>query len=250
MTNFREVRTRNVFWAAAWLFCATFIPGVAYWIATHANVPKCLYGDPACSLTLSTYLLCFLTLAAFLAAYRAARYAQQAIEIEREVTMALEQCKPFVVSDQPRRRRAITSEHSAYRTEELFMSSIDDGFQRSRPADFSRQGYIYIEFDCMSVGRSPIVNGEVKVNSRSPSGSKKDVGISVGSIPTDKFIHLKLWVNSSLEGFRFRWLQGNVSHKKGRRFEFYTREEYFDVPFVSQREAIPDEPTAPDPISL
>jgi len=248
MSEPQEVRTRNVFWAAAWLFCAIFIPGVAYWIATRANVSKCLYGDPACSLTLATYLLSFLTLAAFLAAYRAARYAQQAIEIEREVTMALEQCTPFVLSEQA--SQANVSEHSAYRTEELFMSSIDGGFQRVRPVDFSRLGYIYIEFDCMSVGRSPIVNGEVKVKSRSPSGNVKDVEISVGSIPTDKFIHLKLWVNSSLEGFRFSWLQGKVSHKKGRRFEFFSREDYFDVPFVSQREEVPAEPTAPDPISL
>ncbi len=240
-----EIRTRNIAWAALGLFIAVAGPGVWYWISTQAHFARCVYGDPTCSLTVSTYLLCVLTLGAFLAAYRAARYAQQAIEIEREVVVAIENCSTLRASLTPGGDDGTTSHHNPHRTEERYMKTVNNGFLRDRPDNYSRDQYGMVEFDCMSVGRSPVVNGSIQVKCKAPNGNENDRTISIGSIPTDEFIHLRLWLDNRLRDVEFTWIERSVRHKDGVVIEFHARHKDFALPVPFS--ALPEPAPAPAP---
>jgi hypothetical protein len=241
VNNQPEVRTRHLGTAALWLFLACIGPGVWYWVATGAHFGKCVYGDPVCSLTVSTYLLCTLTLGAFLAAYRAARYAHQAIQIERQVVIAIEECSSIAnVAPGPQGEQ---NRHNAHRTEERYMKSITGGFRRIRPDNYSREQYGMVEFDCMSVGRSPVVNGELCVTCKAKDGTEDRKVITIGSIPTDEFVHLRIWIDRDLSDVEFRWIPHRVKHKGGLDVEFHARSETFAVPVVTP--APPEGPQRP-----
>jgi len=180
-----------------------------------------------CSLTVSTYLLSLLSIGAFLAAYRAARYAKEALAMEREVVLSLNACdaiqrdkkaaqqNPKRGKDRDRLKYLIPMKHEPHRCEERYLRNIDRGFEAQRPGDFNTQAYGPAEFDCASLGRSALINGALQVQCEVPNGGAKVLRIQIGSIPADQYVHLTLWIATDKLGeVDFRWLDKAI-HREG-----------------------------------
>jgi len=223
-----EIRTRELAAVAAGLLLAVLIPGIWFWQKTGAHFGKCVYADPTCSLTVSTYLLCCLTLGAFLAAYRASRLAFQALHIERSVIIAVENCYVPGVQTTSTSNVANPEQHGALRLEERYMHDVEVGFESTRPADFTSD-YAQVNFDCVSVGRSPVVMCSIGVKCTIGGDSKERV-VDVGSIPTNAFIHLRLWFDSSTSDIEFEWMEKTVKHKAESEIMGFFRDERILVP--------------------
>jgi hypothetical protein len=239
---------------------AAFAPGVVYWNGIHAHWARCLYGDPVCSLTVSTYLLATLTIGAFLAAYKAARYAQQTLEMEREVVLAIDSCNRVALefSDAEREKThsmhgsfnstAITK-HEPHRSEERFLQRIDRDFEAIRPDDFNAQQYLPLAFDCHSLGRSALINGALLLNGSLPDAKPNPLRIEVGSIPADEFVHIVLWISKDLDKVEFEW-QEIAIHRDGSEHqanvECNPRDKKFGAKVGAYRKTTPPEPP-PDP---
>jgi hypothetical protein len=213
------VKTRHVAWAFVALLLACLAPGAIYWNSIHAHFARCVYGDPICSLTVSTYLLCILTVAAFLAAYRAARYAQKAFAMERSVILSLDECRAHeddlaaAQVEEDVLKRATVQRHEPHKREQRFLRIVaKEFFENTRPADFSRERYGRVDFDCTSMGRSPLINGQLPVIWIAADGAHGRLRLDIGSIPTGTFVHLTLWLAKDLNRTSFSW-GGKAIHR-------------------------------------
>ena len=220
------MRTRT--WLASFviIFFSVFLPGVYYWESIHAHWSRCVYGDPVCSLTVSTYLLSVLTLGAFLAAYKAARYAQATLEMEKEVVLSINACAATTLTNAPVPQALtnqgnpvagsppiVATKHEPHRCEVRYFVSLDRGFESLRPQDFNQETYGPVEFDCASLGRSALINGALRVRCTPPNQTFSLLPIEIGSIPTDEFIHLSLWIPLATN-IDFRW-DDEAIHRQG-----------------------------------
>src|SRR5215469_10760167 len=138
-----EIRTRHFLLAFVAFFLAILIPGAIFWMHFGQHASRCVYGDPICSLTVSTYLLCFLTVLAFLAAYKAARYAQKTLQMERAVILSLNRCSALEADgpegEKAPEQRGIIFDHRPFRKEQRYLRVIDEGFQDREPEKFNRK---------------------------------------------------------------------------------------------------------------
>jgi hypothetical protein len=148
------------------------------------------------------------------------------------VVIAIEECSSIADKDAGTTVADRPSRHEAHRTEERFMKSVVGGFSRTRPDNFSRTGYGMVEFDCMSVGRSPVVNGVLYVMCKAKDGTQDKKDITVGSIPSDEFVHLRLWIDHDLSDVEYRWLPDLVKHKNGDDVDFHARNVTFATPTI------------------
>lgn len=165
------------------------VPGVFYWIFAHVSPARCLYGDPTCSLTFATYILCLLTGLAFLAAFRAARWALKTYLVAADALM-LEQSRILV--------------ENYCRTEQDRMQYADvilqNGIlQRGRPDEDSEQLFLAMDFQFSSLGRTGIVDPTLTLRVKYDD-CRKDVvlpDITVGSVRPDGTTHVRLWLDQN-----------------------------------------------------
>ena len=230
---------------------AVLLPGCLFWYRTGGHIAACIYGNAMCAAAAWTAVLCALTLAALCAAILAALYARSTLIMEREVILSLDQCLlgPFDGSS-----RAADVRHEPYIRENWYLESLaseNAQFARGTPpsVEYGRR-----DFDCFSVGRSPLINGRLPINWRSPNGNGGTLSIDIGCIPADQFVHLTLWLPPAVADVQFSW--GEVakhrvgSDSKAVGVEFNVRDRDFGKPgkAMVQNTAVSDE--APSNITI
>lgn len=178
---------------------AAFVAGgVAYWRASGTWSPyHCFYGDANCSLAFATYLLCFLTALAFLAALYAAKTAFRTYNMERSTILAERSC-PHI-------------EHQAHVSLVLTRQLT---FQDGEP-DREERGVYYIPFDYdfENLGRSPITDAFVQVEFQS-EGTRQRQLVSIGSIRRDGHVHARVYVWSGHVRGILQWLRKDACYRE------------------------------------
>jgi hypothetical protein len=247
---------KHFIWAAALLMAAFLIPALFYWRASHAQWAKCVYGDAFCSLTIATYLLSVIGLATLIAAGYAATFAKRAFDLEREVILSLHACAAECY-DGTIQARAIR--HDPYLREEWHLKSLapkNPKFEVGAPDN--QNDYVPVDFDCFSIGRSPVVDGILRIRCKSPDGTQAWLPLAIGSVPADRYIHMTLWLSDEVSKFRFYWIDRAI-HRSGRgvgapvRIDLHFSEQEFTRPGVRMtadfrpRERTPDELTVEVP---
>lgn len=185
------IQTRELLVLVAALVLAFLLPGMWYWFQTGAQPLRCIYGNPLCSQAVATYILCALTLAAFLAAYKAALHAQETFEHERAATLAVERC---MCGDDVEGRRV-----------EMYLREPYVGFVKNRPPSFDSSRYAKLDVELHSVGRSPVINGRISIAVHGQRAHAESSLIDIGTILKDATIHLRLWIISNLDGAELSW---------------------------------------------
>ncbi len=218
----QHIRTLWVAIAAVILVAVALGPAIPYWVAIGAHPARCIYGDPVCSLTVSTYLLGMLTLGAFLAAYKAARYTQEALEHEKLPALSVQSCNAS--HKRPPLR--------------LFISDVTKGFVMEPPADINASPYQPAEVELISVGRSPVVNGILTVTACNPQGQEFSLPVDIGSIRAGKSEHLALLFSQQLANVTFRW-NDRATHMKGFGISFHARQSIIERSAVAKIEPPP-----------
>jgi hypothetical protein len=208
------------------LLLAAILPGIPYWMKIGVHPARCIYGDPICSLTVSTYLLGCLTLAAFLAAYKAARYTQEALEHEKQPALSAQVC---------------SSKHKRPPLR-FYITDVKRGFEIEPPKNFHAVAFQTADFELISVGRSPVVNGMLEISARNASGEIFPLHIDVGSIRAGKAEHVTMFFAPELSSVTFNWSE-HATHMKGYAITFHARDE------VIERSAVAalSEPAVPPP---
>lgn len=170
------------------LFAAFFGPAYIYWHGIQAHYARCVYGDPVCSLTVSTYLLVALTGGAFIAAYRAADYAKRALEHEQSAEIALNACA-----------KKSAKRHAGH-TIELWLCDLSTGFEPKEPAGHT---WVPNDFDCHSIGKSAVVNGKlwIKIDGQPPH----KYSAAIGNIRSGKWVHVRLQFATALLEHAAQW---------------------------------------------
>jgi len=162
------------------LLVAFLAPGIYYWHSIGAHYAHCVYGDPTCSLTVSTYGLAMLTGAAFIAAFRAAHFAAETIEHEKAAFLALTRCDK--------------GEGHVVDMAQFSLPAADKDFAPGPPA----QDSLKAEFDCHNVGRSPIVDGRLDILITPRGRKEKAYPIELGNIMPGEWTHVRLHVAVAL----------------------------------------------------
>jgi hypothetical protein len=141
--------------------------------------------DPACSLAVSSYLLCALTATVFIATLRGAQGAWEALYDDRRVMLAIDPIDEIVAG----------TPFVEFRLDEL-----EDGFVQGSIASARVYEYDSTCFACMNVGKTPFIHGVLQVN----NSDQVPLELRVGSIKAGESIFLKIWIRSAV-GSRFHW---------------------------------------------
>jgi hypothetical protein len=191
------------------------VSGLAYWtIVRNGNGFRCIYGDPACSLTVATWLLVIATAAAFLAAFKAAKEAIRTYDVtSSSLALArrmaqLEQAQLFaerschrVRHEAPTIRRWIiplrdTEEIKVLEQSPEMASPSSEQFPSFNDPDLH---------DIFNLGRSPIVDPSVDVEFSFTKRPTLTARIKLPSIPVAGDVHVMFYVAKSLGQVDVRW---------------------------------------------
>ncbi|GAC1408033.1 MAG: hypothetical protein NVSMB64_15690 [Candidatus Velthaea sp.] len=179
---------------------STIVPGGVYWFAVGFNPIRCIFGDAVCSLTISTYLLGALTALVFAATLIGALYAKEAFEHERRAGLSLEKCNRG--ADCP------------YETRSVYLAELSEGFLPVAPLDFEPDLWGRVAFDCVSVGKAPLIGCELEI---AMSAEKDPIthAVAIGSLKAGSELHLHLWFapqffNSQMLFLRARHEEANL----------------------------------------
>ena len=159
------------------LVVAFLVPGYYYWSAIGAHWARCVYGDPVCSLTVTTYALTFLTGAAFIAVVRAATFAKETIEHEKAAILALNRCGPGKHLGKSREFQLLASPGAM----------IVEISKSPEPGSFHTT-----QFDCRNVGRGPVIDGKLRISITPEGGGRTERDIEIGNLLPGKWIHVTL----------------------------------------------------------
>jgi len=194
---------RTWFWAwisVALILVAVLGPGIYYWHEIGAHWARCIYGDPTCSLAVTTYALTALTGAAFIAAFRAAGFAKETIEYEKTAIVALNDCQKH------RLPKHID------RTREFQLPSLSS--TRFVESTAVSGQWLTTHFDCRNVGRAPVIDGKLLVEIPSSPTGPRTLDIDIGNLLPGKWLHVTVRFDLTLRECEFRW--HGVFHKHPR----------------------------------
>jgi hypothetical protein len=177
-------------------------PGILYWSTIHGDPIRCIYGDPVCSLTVSTYLLAALTALVFGATLLAVYYAAKTLEHERSPALSIQRC----VGD---------GDQHNYEVHTFYLDDVNDGFQQNRPSIFDRRDWGSYAFDCTSVGRAPLIGGELRL-SMYINDDLSNIIVPIGSLKSGADRHIHLWFSRKFQTSRinvagFRTMVGRAT---------------------------------------
>jgi hypothetical protein len=169
------------------------VPGIVYWSQTQPDVAKCLWGEPACSLSVATFVLVFVTAGAFLAAFTAALYAYQtmviarnALGLERSAILMIRQCR------------------------ESHTCSLDilvgrDRIQHRGPSVTEEPYYCAMNYDFVSIGRTAVVKPTIPVHIRFVYRDTNKFQfapleqlVALDSLGVGDHVHTTIWVESEI----------------------------------------------------
>jgi hypothetical protein len=213
-----------------------------YWNSVGAHFSRCVYGDPVCSLTVTTYLLTFLTGGAFIAALWAATFAKETIEHEKAAVLALNACAREAKHTREARLFTLQPGPSATFTE---VQTVGAG------------SWLVADFDCHNVGRSAVIDGRLEI-AASPRGPQHSVpepirsvsatqAISLGNLLPNRWIHVKLHIDLGLRALNFTWKR--AVHKVDDQIGLYTgtADTIFPEGLIEKPKPAAAAPTAPPP---
>ena len=195
-------RTLYLAWAGfAVLFVFVIIGGGAYWTLTRMNVVRCVYGDAVCSLTVGTYLLALVGCGAFLAAYRAARFAASALALERRPAIVVRRCQDAA--------------HIPNADVQLFVRASDRSLTYVRTTEYEKEPSQFKGhyFEVMSVGRSPVVDATIPLTVRIDDGrGNPTIVAQVGSMRADSHRHVQICVPARFGDVGIQWTGPGAKH--------------------------------------
>lgn len=177
------------------------IPGVIYWRITNADIARCLWGDPVCSLSVGTYFLVLITGLAFVAAYFAAVYAFKTFEVtQRTLGVAQDALKLEVTTV-----LAVTRKETNIAGEIDIVVRPNYSIENTRPSDDDCMTYLEIKYEFTSLGRTPIVQPEIPLNlsfirrdDKSNFAPPLNVTVHIPSLKTDGSSLVTIWVPPDL----------------------------------------------------
>lgn len=160
--------------------------GTAFWIESRTNVAACLWGNAACSLTIATYLLCGITAGAFIAAAVAAQYAygtwlqgNETLNIERSMVLGQRLC-----------------DNRGHKVDIPLYIGEDYRFYDGKPKPLV--SFDQMDFEFISLGRSPIVNAIVDVYCYFSNAEADQHSVIVGSMRSDASVHCTFWIHTDV----------------------------------------------------
>lgn len=168
-------------------------PGVAYWSQTQPDVAKCLWGDPACSLAVATFVLVFVTAGAFLAAFTAALYAYQtmvvaknALGLERSAILMIRRCRDSHICS-------------------LDILVSRDRIQFRGPSVTEEPYYCAMDYDFVSIGRTAVVKPTIPIHIRFAYRDTNKFRfapleklVALDSLGVGDHVHTTIWVESEI----------------------------------------------------
>ena len=185
-----NISPRQFGFVAACFLIATLLPAVAYWIRVGADPARCLFKDPVCSLTISTYLLCALTATVFIASARAVYYARRTFERERTPVIAIQERPSAAIRKRERPRR-------------IWIDSIATGFSPRPTPGFSKESHEAVIFDCYCLGRSPLIQARIGVEAFNTELPVR-LEVPLGSALAGSMVTLIIFFSNNLTE-KFRW---------------------------------------------
>ncbi len=199
---------KYVIWALYALVPVLLGPAIYYWwlLRDHFSWSRCVLGDAPCSLAVSTYLLCLVTLFAFIAAYTAAVYAARALRNEQRAALAIQRC-----------RRKHRNKRGAV---ELYLDeSIGRLFTEDPPAGFERRTWFSTCFLASGVGRSPVVNAQLDF-AAAFSGDRQmiDGTAYLGTLEAIGRAHIVIW--APRRNLKIVW-SPRATHNEGKALRLY-----------------------------
>lgn len=167
--------------------------GVYYWRTySHESPFDCLYGDKDCSLAVGTWLLGFVTLAAFLAAASAAVFAARAYVLETKGSLGHRRCSERRHFNEP----DVT----------LYIASLTKEPQRYRPTESVRSDFISEHHAFLNLGRSPLVAVTVDYQIRVLGRQAPFIGkLQLDCIPVDGEVHVAIYRLKALIRANVAW---------------------------------------------
>ena len=183
-------------------------PVALYTAFIGGNPIRCIYGDPACSLAVSTYALVGATTLLFGGTLLVAFLALQQYEHDRNAALSMQRC--------PRLADCTFSKMNAYLEDEA------DLFQFGDPRTPEDPHWGVAMIDCASVGKAPIVAGWLRI--LITPAIHKDmtwIALQIGDLPPAERVHINLFFRRAMMDTVI-----TISHARhevsGPRLRFYT----------------------------
>lgn len=168
-----------------------------------------MYDDPACSITVATWLLIFVGFFAFIAAFAAARFAASTYEMESRTQLGQSPCT------NPGNHGVLVTVYLLETNMTVLVDATPPGFnvdEYHKPQDH----------DFENLGRAAIIQARVSVLFETPD--RKNVSraheVPLGNIGRDKHVHVRIYISKKLDKIITRWLP-TVQHGGGYDLKFY-----------------------------
>jgi hypothetical protein len=192
------------------------VPGLFYvvvvWKTTGVSPYRCLYGDPACSLTVATWLLCCVTGLAFLAAYKAARWALRTYQIGFEALRV--QNEALLLEQSRGLAERLTPTKKNDRRVQVHVKLTDGALELGAPERDDRQTFEAEDCEFMSLGRTAIIDAQAMLRVIfKDKRIRAPLSVPIGSIPAAGRTWVRLWIESeALREIRsFGWDESGAS---------------------------------------
>lgn len=197
-----------------------FLSATAYWWSTKAEPIRCLFGDPQCSQTIATYLLCILTAGAFFAAVHAVVYTRNTVSLTRETLHETRKATQLAQDSHTYSIKGFELERTPVMTVQRCVH-LDDGLFTSRPGRMPRidvnDGHADIDILQYFIDDTdpPILSSVPPLNCVSPAAETAapfpyelhhfDV-LSLGKVP-----FINGWLELSVDSHKLRMYAGSVA---------------------------------------
>jgi hypothetical protein len=225
---------KNLAWwevAAAALWAAFLIVGIAYWLGAHSQVIRCVFGDSQCSTAIASWILCVVTGLAFIVAARAARWAWETLENERTAELGLREC--FQRKHQPHVQR--------------FIDNLVDSPRRNSSDGGDRSTHEPLKFDITNLGRAPIRDAKIltRIRAAGSTDDPTDIDIDLGCFADRETIHITIWVLKALGRLEVIW-PTKATLPDGKRVDFHSIDTISYTKFVAGIATLPPPTTKSD----
>ena len=166
--------------------------GVVFWLSNpHESWLTCVYSDKDCSLTVATWALADVTLAAFIAAAVAAFFAVNAYELETDTVLGHKMCAQ--------------AEHRLEPDVTLYFTSKVRRPQRFSPVNLT--GYHPEHHAFLNLSRTSLVEVTVRYSIEIDGKAKPFLGtLNLDCIPVDGETHVTLYFRNGFTGIKTTWL--------------------------------------------
>jgi len=205
---------RKYLWILGSAALCILLPAGFYWLLTGGNIVRCIFGDAACSLTVSTYLLDGLTGLVFAATVLGALYAKAAFEHERHAGLSVHQC---------------ATKACGMTDKDIYFDDDSEEFTEIEPNLYD-ETWGNANIDCINVGKSPLIGCEVQVAlgeaTEDRHGFRPRV-VKIASMRAGGEVHVRLWLSRKHE--KEKVFVRAARHQLVEDFRFYRVDNALDI---------------------